>query len=61
MSNELLGAFPDITLRGAVMIAIALGMIYLGVARKYEPLLLLPIGFGVGPRAGCGDFGRQKG
>ena len=29
------------------MIAIALGMIYLGVAKRYEPLLLLPIGLGV--------------
>ena len=29
------------------MIAIALGLVYLGVAKKYEPLLLLPIGMGV--------------
>jgi len=27
--------------------AIALALVYLGVARKYEPLLLLPIGMGV--------------
>ena len=47
MSEELLGAFPDITLGNVAMIAIALGMIYLGVAKRYEPLLLLPIGLGV--------------
>ncbi|MFH1560675.1 MAG: sodium ion-translocating decarboxylase subunit beta, partial [Chloroflexota bacterium] len=47
MSNELLGAFPDITLGSVAMIAIALGLVYLGVARRYEPLLLLPIGLGV--------------
>lgn len=47
MSSELLGAFPDITLGHVAMIAIALGLVYLGVARKYEPLLLLPIGMGI--------------
>jgi sodium ion-translocating decarboxylase beta subunit len=47
MPNELLGAFPDLTLGNATMMAIALGMIYLGIARQYEPLLLLPIGLGV--------------
>jgi oxaloacetate decarboxylase beta subunit len=47
MSDQLLGAFPDITVSGVAMIVIALGVIYLGVARKYEPLLLLPIGIGV--------------
>jgi oxaloacetate decarboxylase beta subunit len=29
-----------------VMILIGLGLIYLAIARKFEPLLLLPIGFG---------------
>jgi sodium ion-translocating decarboxylase beta subunit len=47
MPDQFLGAFPDITVSGVVMIVIALGMMYLGVARKYEPLLLLPIGIGV--------------
>ncbi|MBI2856490.1 MAG: sodium ion-translocating decarboxylase subunit beta, partial [Chloroflexi bacterium] len=47
MSEELLGAFPDITLGNVAMIAISLGMVYLGVAKRYEPLLLLPIGLGV--------------
>ena len=31
----------------ALMIAIGLGLIYLGIARKMEPLLLIPIGFGI--------------
>jgi len=30
----------------ALMIGIGLAMIYLGIEKKYEPLLLLPIGFG---------------
>jgi sodium ion-translocating decarboxylase beta subunit len=47
MPNELLGAFPDITLGNATMVGVALVLVYLGVARKYEPLLLLPIGMGV--------------
>lgn len=29
-----------------VMILVSLGLIYLAIARKFEPLLLLPIGFG---------------
>ena len=29
------------------MIVIALGLIYLGIAKKMEPLLLIPIGFGI--------------
>ena len=47
MAEELLGAFPDLTPGNAAMICIALGMVYLGVAKRYEPLLLLPIGLGV--------------
>lgn len=30
-----------------LMIVIALGLLYLGIAKKMEPLLLLPIGFGI--------------
>ena len=30
----------------AVMIAISLLLLWLAIARKFEPLLLLPIGFG---------------
>lgn len=29
-----------------VMIGVCLGLIYLGIARRFEPLLLVPIGFG---------------
>ena len=29
------------------MIAIGLGLIYLAIAREMEPLLLIPIGFGI--------------
>jgi sodium ion-translocating decarboxylase beta subunit len=47
MSPELLGAIPDITLGHVVMICISLGMVYLGIAKGYEPLLLIPIGVGV--------------
>ncbi|MBF8266656.1 MAG: sodium ion-translocating decarboxylase, beta subunit [Dehalococcoidia bacterium] len=47
MPDELLGGFPDLTLGNVTMIGIALALMYLGVARKYEPLLLIPIGMGV--------------
>jgi sodium ion-translocating decarboxylase beta subunit len=30
----------------AIMLAICLGLLYLGIAKKYEPLLLVTIGFG---------------
>ncbi len=30
-----------------IMIVIACGLLYLGIVKKYEPLLLIPIGFGV--------------
>lgn len=38
--------FANLTLGQAVMILIGLGLIYLAVARRFEPLLLLPIGVG---------------
>ena len=38
--------FAAITLPHIIMIAIGLLLIYLGIARQYEPLLLVPIGFG---------------
>jgi carboxybiotin decarboxylase len=40
-------AFGNITWGHAVMIAIGLVFIYLGIAKEYEPLLLVPIGFGI--------------
>jgi len=40
-------AFGDLTWGNIVMLVIAGLLIYLGIARKMEPLLLVPIGFGV--------------
>lgn len=39
--------FMHFTPGHALMLAIALGLLYLGISRKYEPLLLVPIGFGM--------------
>lgn len=39
--------FANISWENAVMIFIGLVAIYLAIVKKYEPLLLLPIGFGV--------------
>jgi oxaloacetate decarboxylase beta subunit len=36
----------NLTLPQFIMIAICLGLLYLAIAKKFEPLLLLPIGFG---------------
>ena len=33
--------------RHLVMISVGLVFIYLGIAKHYEPLLLVPIGFGI--------------
>lgn len=41
LSNGIL----SVTLGNVVMILIALGLIYLAIAKKYEPALLVPIGF----------------
>jgi carboxybiotin decarboxylase len=40
-------AFGNITWGHAAMIVIGLVFIYLGIAKEYEPLLLVPIGFGI--------------
>jgi sodium ion-translocating decarboxylase beta subunit len=34
-------------LLGLVMMGVGLGLIFLGITKKYEPLLLVPIGFGM--------------
>ncbi len=39
--------FIHLTWQGAVMILIGCLLLYLGIGRKIEPLLLIPIGFGV--------------
>ena len=38
---------PNLDLKQVLMLAIALLFIYLAVGKKFEPLLLLPIGFGI--------------
>ncbi len=39
--------FANLSWLNLVMLGIGCGFIYLGVAKEYEPLLLVPIGFGV--------------
>ena len=39
--------FANLSWLNLVMLAIGCGFIYLGIAKEYEPLLLVPIGFGV--------------
>lgn len=39
--------FANMTIQQAIMIAVACFLIYLAIARKFEPLLLLPIAFGM--------------
>ena len=36
----------QLTLRQVIMLGVCLGLLYLGIARKFEPLLLVTIGFG---------------
>jgi len=43
---ELLKGLSAFTWGNAAMVAVALVLIYLGIAKEYEPVLLLPIGFG---------------
>ncbi len=42
----MLSGFSALTIQQAFMICLGGGLIYLGIAKGYEPLLLLPIGFG---------------
>ena len=39
--------FANITAGHAVMLLVGMIFIYLGIAKEYEPLLLVPIGFGI--------------
>ncbi len=39
--------FANLTMPQVLMIIIALYLLYLGIAKKYEPLLLVPISFGM--------------
>ena len=40
-------AFFDLTIGNLLMLAVACGFLYLAIAKQYEPLLLLPISFGM--------------
>lgn len=40
-------AFANMTIGHVVMILIGLSFIYLAIAKEYEPMLLVPIGFGI--------------
>ncbi len=40
-------AFFSLTWGNLVMVAVALGLMYLAIVKEYEPLLLLPISFGM--------------
>ncbi len=40
-------AFANLTIGHIVMIAIGLSFIYLAIAKEFEPMLLVPIGFGI--------------
>ena len=42
-----LTGFANISLGNVIMIAVGCAFIYLAIAKEYEPLLLLPIGFGI--------------
>jgi carboxybiotin decarboxylase len=43
---ELLAGFTSFSLGNAFMLAVGAILIYLAIAKEYEPVLLLPIGFG---------------
>ena len=45
--NSLLQGFANFTWQSGVMLTIGCVFLYLGIAKKFEPLLLLPIGFGI--------------
>ena len=44
--SQLLGGLLTITWQQGVMVAVGGLLIYLAIAKKYEPTLLLPMGFG---------------
>lgn len=45
--SSLAQGFTSLTWQSAIMILLGCLLLYLGVAKKFEPLLLIPIGFGV--------------
>ena len=40
-------AFANFTLGHIIMLIVGLSFIYLAIAKDYEPMLLVPIGFGI--------------
>jgi oxaloacetate decarboxylase beta subunit len=40
-------AFPNFTIGHIIMLIVGIVFIYLAIAKEYEPLLLVPIGFGI--------------
>jgi oxaloacetate decarboxylase beta subunit len=45
--SSLVQGFASLTWQSAIMVLLGCLLLYLGIARKFEPLLLVPIGFGV--------------
>ncbi|MGA8849960.1 MAG: sodium ion-translocating decarboxylase subunit beta [Dehalococcoidia bacterium] len=45
--SSLVQGFASLTWQSAIMILLGCVLLYLGIARKFEPLLLIPIGFGI--------------
>lgn len=44
--SALISGFGAITIKNIIMILVGCGLLYLGIKKGYEPLLLVPIGFG---------------
>ncbi|HET6558485.1 MAG TPA: sodium ion-translocating decarboxylase subunit beta, partial [Prolixibacteraceae bacterium] len=40
-------AFANMTIGHVIMICVGLAFIYLAIAKEFEPMLLIPIGFGI--------------
>lgn len=45
--SSLVQGFANLTWQGVIMVLLGCLLLYLGIGRKIEPLLLIPIGFGV--------------
>ena len=44
--SSLIMGFGMLTMQNIIMMAVGCGLLYLGIKKDYEPLLLVPIGFG---------------
>mgnify|MGYP000022480076 CR=1 FL=1 len=57
--------FASLTIENIIMILVGLVLLYLAIAKEYEPLLLLPIAFGDimanFPNTGFKRYGRYDG